>query len=146
MQKLAQVRNLLVRYPFTSPLKKTEKHCIVLLEYARVSQLSSYVNLLQRFYVWHTQSSPDPASPYFYVTMLEKSAGEVQSCSCEVQSCPCDIACPTLKFGGLGGLRGMLIVVVFFVAKLAPFFPWIVTFGESFVANARFGSLDSHFW
>ena len=23
---------------------------------------------------------------------------------------------------------------------------WIVTFGESLVENARFGSLDSHFW
>ena len=23
---------------------------------------------------------------------------------------------------------------------------WILTFGESLVENARFGSLDSHFW
>ena len=38
---------------------------------------------------------PKAALPHPHISMLEKSAGEVQSCSC-------DIACPTLKFGGWG--------------------------------------------
>ena len=71
---------------------------------ARVS-IVIMCNLMQRSNVWHLPSHP-------HISMLEKSVGKVQSCSCEVQSCSCDVACPTLKFGGLEGMykngRGML--------------------------------------
>ena len=64
-----------------------------------------------------------------------------------------EVSCKTLileawivTFGG--SLVEMLVLPLLVKVswKMLVFEAWIVTFGECLVENARFGSLDCHFW